>query len=397
MKLFSLIITLLKIVSVVSQIPANCNKLWGMNNEINGVTVSEIGVYMCVNDPLNLYKNIPKNINENTILQTDKIINYTNTTNITSSNESFINLTSFPSTTTFLPSTTTFHPSTTTIPSTKTSSPITTTSSPITTTTTLSPIETITTIAPNLPKVSTTTLSINENKTNMLPSKTDNLKNLKKDIDDSVDIGYLVTISILSCIILSYIFYRLCPIVFKLIKKCTKKIKKNKEKVKLDIKEVKKHNKQVSPKRVNPINTQHTIDIPSPQNITPKRKVSLGFNTMGQNTDWYKETFKKELSEFKDVENDDNPPLPSIKRDIFPPPSAPVPTLQANFNNTKKIEHANHVNRPKHNHVNSMKKTGHVAQQVNSIERRTRKQDFRNVRLNSWNKNPRNQREGFKN
>ena len=34
-----------------------CNKLWGMNNEINGVTVSNIGIYMCVDDPLNIYSN----------------------------------------------------------------------------------------------------------------------------------------------------------------------------------------------------------------------------------------------------------------------------------------------------------------------------------------------------
>ena len=43
--------------SSVFSIDTNCNKLWGMNNEINGVTVSKIGVYMCVDDPLNIYKN----------------------------------------------------------------------------------------------------------------------------------------------------------------------------------------------------------------------------------------------------------------------------------------------------------------------------------------------------
>ena len=35
-----------------------CNKLWGMNNEINGVTVSNIGIYMCIDDPLNIYSSI---------------------------------------------------------------------------------------------------------------------------------------------------------------------------------------------------------------------------------------------------------------------------------------------------------------------------------------------------
>ena len=30
--------------------------MWGMTNEINGVQVSKIGIYMCIDDPLNIYK-----------------------------------------------------------------------------------------------------------------------------------------------------------------------------------------------------------------------------------------------------------------------------------------------------------------------------------------------------
>ena len=51
------ILIFLLMFSSVFSIDTNCNKLWGMNNEINGVTVSKIGVYMCVEDPLNIYKN----------------------------------------------------------------------------------------------------------------------------------------------------------------------------------------------------------------------------------------------------------------------------------------------------------------------------------------------------
>ena len=40
----------------------NPKKLWGMNNEINGITVSSIDIYMCFNDPLNIYNSQEPNI-----------------------------------------------------------------------------------------------------------------------------------------------------------------------------------------------------------------------------------------------------------------------------------------------------------------------------------------------
>ena len=52
-----------------------CNKLWGMNNEINGVIVSNIGIYMCVDDPLNLYS---QNKPTSNILLSDKQLNIQN-------------------------------------------------------------------------------------------------------------------------------------------------------------------------------------------------------------------------------------------------------------------------------------------------------------------------------
>ncbi len=54
----------------------NPKKLWGMTNEINDVTVSNIGIYMCFEDPLNLYnlpntESTPKNV-----ILSDKNLNY---------------------------------------------------------------------------------------------------------------------------------------------------------------------------------------------------------------------------------------------------------------------------------------------------------------------------------
>ena len=39
----------------------NCNKLWGMTNDLNGITVSKINIYMCIDDPYNLYQNVRLN------------------------------------------------------------------------------------------------------------------------------------------------------------------------------------------------------------------------------------------------------------------------------------------------------------------------------------------------
>lgn len=53
----------------------NCNKLWGMTNDLNGITVSKISIYMCIDDPYNLYQNTPVTNNNviedlNTIVET---------------------------------------------------------------------------------------------------------------------------------------------------------------------------------------------------------------------------------------------------------------------------------------------------------------------------------------
>ena len=138
-----------------------------------------------------------------------------------------------------------------------------------------------------------------------------------------------------------------------------------------------------------------------PQVISPKRKVSLGFNTMGEQKDWYKETFKNELSDFKDIEAPSAPRLPT--------PKMPIPTLHANLNDLESHVNANRQinnkinnkmdemikdventkkqfsleNRAKNKHLR-IREMGNVKQRIDSIEKRQKNLDFRNVRLNSW-------------
>ena len=95
----------------------NAKKLWGMNNEINGITVSNIGIYMCFDDPLNLY-NLPNQEttgNEQVSFKNEKInVNLYNETIQNILNSSALNISLFNEstelpTTTVSPTTTVLH------------------------------------------------------------------------------------------------------------------------------------------------------------------------------------------------------------------------------------------------------------------------------------------------
>ena len=377
-----------------------CNKLWGMNNEINGVTVSNIGIYMCIDDPLNIYSLPPINTPILDVLLSDEQLNIQNFNetvqrkfNHTFNSNNTFNY-SMIQTTTNSPTPTT--PTTTNSPeTTTTNSPtITTTNSPETTTTNSPTITTTNSPTTIPPPLITQSFQIGKNLTNNNSNK--NISN------DNIDIPLIITLSItsifiiLACVRCSPLLYKYCK------RKYYKQIKKNnvnkelrmKHPINLNIKEQKK-TKRVAPITIPPLN--HTIDIP--QVITPKRKISLGFNTMGKQEDWYKDTFKEELSEFKDV----NPP-PSAPR--INTPKIPIPTFKANLENidmitnhekeindkidkmTRKIEDAKetfHPGNTKKVPNMSIREISHVQQRVHSIEKRSPpKKDFRNVRLNSW-------------
>ena len=290
-------------------------------------------------------------------------------------------------------------PTTTTdlLTTTTTVSPKTTTTDSLTTTTTELP--TTTTIVS--PKTTTTesqvitTKKYLRNEVNQTASLFENKKDITENVDNITDIGLIIGITI-SAIVFCLCCVRCNPLIYECFKRKCKKLtekkalrKKTTPSVKLDITE-----KKVMPMQKNIVNYP-------PQVITPKRKVSLGFNTMGNQKDWYKKTFKDELSGFKDVEP---PPPPRLST-----PKIPIPTLHANLNdfeshvNTSR-EINNNINNRMDNMINdveSMKKEislenrvkkrnlrikemGQVKQRVNSIEKRKKNPDFRNVRLNSW-------------
>jgi len=406
MKIFPLFLSFCSFFLCTSTNINECKKLWGMNNEINGVTVSNIGIYMCIDDPLNIYSTINKPSNQ--LILSDEQLNIqnfnesvqrklNNTINITNFTQDTIDIVLPTTTTTPSPTTTTPSPTTTTpSPTTTTPSPTTTTPSPTTTTkssTTTTPSPTTITLTPT-----TTNLRINMSKSALN-------KNKESKIDDTkIDIPLIITItsvSILACILCCI---RCNPLVYEFVKRrCTKKISITEKKelpqntVKLNIKEKKQ-------KKVTPLNgynrrgLQHS-KIPPPQVITPKRKVSLGFNTMGDDQDWYKKTFKNELSQFKDMGPPPSAPKP-------PTPKLPIPTLKAdlidrhvhanqlinnkmdniinNIENTKKEMSLDKKYKKSHMDIREVGKIGKVQQRVNSIERKKRPPDFRNVRLNSW-------------
>ncbi len=399
-----------------------CNKLWGMNNEINGVTVSNIGIYMCIDDPLNIYS-IPNTKSQNNIILSNKqldIQNFNETIQRKINNTyNFTNITQYLSTTTNNPTTTTTElPTTTNNPttfaSTTTELPTTTTNLPTTKielpTTTNNP----TTFASTTTELPTTTEVFSNIENNNIQyqfnhssTKKNELQNLDV-VQDNTIVIIITSISTLSIIGLIGCCYRFFPITKKICKKCykrcTKKIIEKKELPITDNK-LKKKNRRITPSK---INTNHVIDMP-PQVITPRRKVSLGFNTMSNNMSsptkkWYTETFKNELSEFKT--HSPPPPAPRVTT-----PKLKVPTLHVDLNREgfleKHVENNKMINNRMDNLIKDMedckknvstasryqkqslnfKEVGHVQQRVNSIEKRNRNPDLRKVRLNSWSRN----------
>ena len=359
-----------------------CNKLWGMNNEINGVTVSNIGIYMCIDDPLNIYSTLNTN-SQNNIVLTDKqldIQNFNETIQRQINNTyNFSNITELPTTTTELSTTTTELPTTTNKIPTTTNNP--------------------TTAASTTTELPTTTQNFSPNGNEYYNSGKFNESNIQKErsiVNNNPDITLIVIISVSSTLLCCILCIRCNPLVYELCKRKIKKLTKHKSlqrkitppPVNLKIEEKQKKRK------IAPIKTSrkdHVIDIP-PQVITPKRKVSLGFNTMGKDESWYKETFKNELSEFQDMKNEPPPP-PRLHT-----PTAPIPTLHANLDihekNNKMINNRmdnliHDIEKTKktyqqYNPNMKIKEIGNVQQRVNSIEKRKQNPDFRNVRLNSW-------------
>jgi len=370
-----------------------------MNNEINGVTVSNIGIYMCIDDPLNIYSSI--NNPKHDIVLTDQQLNIQNfNESIQRKINNTFNLSSIttsPTTTTETPTTTTETPTET--PTTTTETPTTTTTETPTTTTTETPTTTTempTTVTTTKQPITITNpyIELSNSPNNMSLNNNDNV--------DGDDASLIITLTSVSCLICLLFCIRCNPLIYEFCKRKFKKYTEKKEPqikishpVNLKIQE-KKTTRRIAPIKIP--STHHAIDIP-PQVITPKRKISLGFNTMGQDQDWYRETFQTELNEFKDVEI--GPPAPRISSPNMPP----IPTLHANLKNIEYPKKNHVINQKMDNIINDIEQTkkdvsnnikkyipnmsipkmGQVQHHVHSIEKRKKDTpEFRNVRLNSW-------------
>ena len=291
---------------------SNCNKLWGVTQDANGKMLYKVGMYMCVEDPYNIYKNsyssmptpllnansLPIPLNKTNISIGGNIttispnitknnfnhsINYTNLTNI-----SDILNNSYHSTTTTLPptTTTTMYPTATT---TTTLSPTTTTLPPITTT---------------LPP--TTFKNYTSNQSNQYTNLRSTNGGTTENTTDSPDIVLIIVIIVIAVILkvlISLVVYHKCK---------TKKITNENVKVETVEKEITK----ATPTKikVNPNNL--SIDTANKgkelklnhQALTPNtRKILNESETSVKN--WYKKTFKNELKQCND-----SIPMPPISK-----------------------------------------------------------------------------------
>ena len=341
----------------------NCNKLWGVTQDANGKMLYKVGMYMCVEDPYNIYKNAyssqiapplllenqqPNNITVNN--SNNSIQNVTNispkieneTKNVSIINETFFKIynktlnTSTVAQTTPTLSTTTRQITTPIIPTTTTVSPTmssTTTQQIITTAQ-----QTRTTPRTTTKSQITYTEALNKstNKTNKsygftnLRSSADNEKQKETSKKDEVDV---ILIVVICCIVVILNIIGLVVYI-----KCKKdKINKKKDQTKVqdeintqdnptDKNIMKQEPKQIKVKPNNniPLNKQHKSPVNLSIDTNKGKELKLNHKALTPNTkqilneseasikNWYKKTFQNEL---KECSND--VPMPPVSK-VYP-------------------------------------------------------------------------------
>lgn len=341
----------------------NCNKLWGVTQDANGKMLYKVGMYMCVEDPYNIYKNAyslqivpplllenpqPNNITVNNSNNT--IQNVTNispkieneTKNVSIINETFFKIdnktlnTSTVAQTTPTLSTTTRQITTPIIPTTTTVSPTmssTTTQQIITTAQ-----QTRTTPRTTTKSQITYTEAFNKstNKTNKsygftnLRSSADNEKQKETSKKDEVDV---ILIVVICCIV---VILNIIGVVVYI--KCKKdKINKKKDQTKVqdeintqdnptDKNIMKQEPTQIKVKPNNniPLNKQHKPPVNLSIDTNKGKELKLNHKALTPNTkqilneseasikNWYKKTFQNEL---KECSND--VPMPPVSK-VYP-------------------------------------------------------------------------------
>lgn len=391
-------ILLLPYLSINAETVNNCKKLWGVANKINGITLSDMNLYICIDDPYNLYDNndqftssieLIENSGGNSDISTTSPypINQYNISNI--SNVSHINITNINNftnlLTTSIPTTTstTRYPTTTYL---RTNNPTTTTISP----TTFSPKTTSTTSKPisNIPDnknnndIITVKKNITINSTTMYFSNDVEKTPINNNITTEDNTPIIIILSIVGTFILTGCCSGCAYLIWKRKKlkiddnvpKIPQPLYKKPENKKITTiktkNNIKKTNRRIKPKITNspPIIMKKsptkrlsktilkrqfkpqlipTYDVKLPQNIprdlTPTTKDALQANN---GEDWYKDTFSQELG--------------------LEPPPGPPPLIQTK---TKNFEPPI----PKRNFKNAVRKIGvanGIQRQVNKFENR---------------------------
>ncbi len=383
----------------------NCKKLWGVANKINGITLSDMNLYICIDDPYNLYNNndqFTSSIELNsaggesesvtTTLSPLSPINQKNKSNI--SNVSHINITNITNITNILTSSTS-SPTTTTIPpiptttylraknvTSTTISP--TTFSPSSTTTTQNPNQNIPdnqnnndiiTVIKNV-TINTTTLTF-QNDISSLP--TQNLETIEDNTPIIIILSVVGGLIIIGCWVGGYILWKRKNLkikdndVPKIPQPLYNKNKPQKLKTQFNTRPNARSNRRIKPKTniksppiimsKSPSNKKvprkslqkkefkpqkiPTYDVTLTQNVprelTPKTKDALHDNG---GEDWYKDTFSEELG--------------------LDPPPGPPPLVNANVPNFDPPVV------PKRNFKSSVRKVGianGIKQQVNKFDK----------------------------
>jgi hypothetical protein len=89
---YFIIFIILKFTFAYSMEYSNCNKLWGVTQDANGKMLYKVGMYMCIEDPYNIYRSsgvsLPSNNILSNVIPENTTKNYTNITNV--ENNTFI-------------------------------------------------------------------------------------------------------------------------------------------------------------------------------------------------------------------------------------------------------------------------------------------------------------------
>ena len=368
---------------------SSCNKLWGVTQDANGKMLYKVGMYMCIDDPYKIYKNMQSisgatmgdSISTIPSITTNNISDLLNTTNISPiSNEnltkdvglnvshSVINKENYTTDTTttaaYYAHTTTPAPSQTTTtltPSqTTTLTPSQTTTLTPSQTTTPTPSQTTTHVSTNIKpynskELNRDTYTYGENNTNVNLNSLRSTKNVSGNNTNDILIIVLiiVCVCIVNVVLCSYLYLR-----YKKIRHLNSKIEDENADLPLPpppptINKVQpSKNKTKLQKAVNMIIPKKTIDTHLRVDTSkPTRELKLNHKALTPNTrkifdnsvvsmqSWYEDTFKNELGY-----NSKNIPKPPSKHveTMKPPQNSTAPCKNTEFklkNNVKRLIH----------------------------------------------------------